>query len=346
MRRRLAIGVLLVALAPLVAAVLPLQGCGPGGAPGRQGVVPGIDKVRVTAFYTPWAGETAASLAPKLGRIETVTGFWFGIAADGSIIGRVEPEVARSVRRAGKRLVGMANNLDGTDVPLRDARVRRRAVRGLVKMMDRERLDGINVDFQLIPPGDRAGYTAFIKQLRRELGSRRKTLEVSVFPPVEVPYEVNGAYDYRAIGRLVDRVVIMTYDRHYPTGVPGPIAPVDWVERNLRAALRTVPRSKLFLGVALYGYDWPVGSGGRGEDIGAADAIARAARTKAAVRWDDAAQEPYYRYYDAFGRRHDVWFESADATVRKFALARKYRIGGVALWRLGFEEGRLWQLIK
>ena len=41
-------------------------------------------------------------------------------------------------------------------------------------------------------------------------------------------------YDYAAISREADAIILMNYDDHWLTSPPGPIAPQDWFARNHR----------------------------------------------------------------------------------------------------------------
>lgn len=48
----------------------------------------------------------------------------------------------------------------------------------------------------------------------------------------------------------------MTYDEHYPGGSPGPIASIGWVNNVVKYATTVIPKEKIYLGLAAYGYDW------------------------------------------------------------------------------------------
>jgi len=42
---------------------------------------------------------------------------------------------------------------------------------------------------------------------------------------------------------------------------------------------------------------------------------------------------------------HEVWLEEHDSAVARLTLADRYRVGGLALWRLGHEEARVWSAL-
>ena len=41
-------------------------------------------------------------------------------------------------------------------------------------------------------------------------------------------------------------------------------------------------------------------------------------------------------------QEHEVWLEEYGSAIERLKIADRYGIGGVALWRLGHEEGRVW----
>lgn len=151
-----------------------------------------------------------------------------------------------------------------------------------------------------------------------------------------------AAYDYGALGPWVDYLALMTYDQHWQTGPPGPVAALWWVEESLRYAVARVPRTKLLLGLAGYGYDW--GGVGPAEVLSAAEAERLAARHGTRLRWDDAAAEATFSYWRD-GVQHTVWLENSYSVDLRLRLVDQYGLAGVALWRLGQEEARLWEVL-
>jgi spore germination protein YaaH len=43
-------------------------------------------------------------------------------------------------------------------------------------------------------------------------------------------------------------------------------------------------------------------------------------------------------------QQHEVWVEEAGSAAARMALADRYAVGGVATWRLGQEDPRVWDL--
>ena len=47
--------------------------------------------------------------------------------------------------------------------------------------------------------------------------------------PTAEPWLVE--YNYKELAKYADYIQIMSYDKHYTTSAPGPIAPLDWVRQ-------------------------------------------------------------------------------------------------------------------
>lgn len=56
--------------------------------------------------------------------------------------------------------------------------------------------------------------------------------------------------------RIVDFVLLMTYEWGYSAGPPMAVSPIREVEAVVKYAVSEMPASKILLGQNLYGYDW------------------------------------------------------------------------------------------
>lgn len=216
---------------------------------------------------------------------------------------------------------------------LQSAALTRRLAANIVAAAQRGGYAGINIDFEENPAADAGRLARLLSTLRAELHKAGRRLTVDV--PAKTPGDTwDGGYDLGAIGRAVDGVIVMAYDDHGPGGPPGPIAPAPWVRRTLAYTLQRIPRSKVFLGVPAYAYDWH----GRQTDTLTLPQVQRLiARLKIAPRWNGVAQTPYFRYRDASGQLHTIYYEDARSLAAQLALARRYGVAGVSVWYVGSE---------
>lgn len=99
------------------------------------------------------------------------------------------------------------------------------------------------------------------------------------------------------------------------------------------------------LGVAAYGYDWPAGKAG-GRARPAAEIMQAAKDVGLMVQWDQNRQTPFLKYNAAGGGPREVWFENGEAAAMKMQLAKKYRLAGISVWRLGCEDPDFWREIN
>ena len=163
-------------------------------------------------------------------------------------------------------------------------------------------------------------------------------------PPIEGVDERNVAQDYRAIGAAADEFRIMTYDYHWATSRPGPVAPTGWVDEVIAYTLRHVPRDKVIMGIPLFGYDWA--DGGAAEPVTWDQVQARVRTHQVAITVDHTSKASWFTYIDRDRRGHTVWFDDAAAIDAKLRLARAYGLAGVFLWRLGGESPETWRLLR
>lgn len=217
---------------------------------------------------------------------------------------------------------------------------RQETLLGQIKEILKEKgYGGLDVDFEYIRPELGAAYAAFVDRLRRELNSLGCSVLVALAPKTFAGQRglLYEAHDYAALGRAANGVLLMTYEWGYTAGPPMAVAPLDKVRQVVDYALTEIPAEKLFLGVPVYGYDWPLPfreGVTRGGSVSPQEALALARRHGAEIRYDETAQAPWFRYTAAAGREHEVWFEDARSSYAKFRLAAEKGLQGVGLWNL------------
>lgn len=312
-------------------------------------------KKQVIGFYAEnWSADPASfnSFKQHTDMINTVAPFWGTINGDGTITGRDSnnrEEVMRLAREKKVKVTVLLNNAkSGTSSSpvhqlLNDAQNRTNAVANIEEYVQTNGFNGVNIDFESVSPEDRDNLTLFMEELSNRLRPQGLTVAMSVFPKQdESTNDVAIAYDYEKLSKFVDQIILMTYDNHGEWSGPGPVADVRWVENNLKYALKFIPKSKVYLGIAAYGYDW---GGGGAQTVHYSDAMETATKFGARLDWDAEAKVPFYTYQNA-GSEHQVWFENSRSLAYKLDLVKKYDISGIAIWRLGQEDPAYWQAIR
>lgn len=276
--------------------------------------------------------------------------FDFCVDGKGNLKGSVSPEGIKLAREKGARTLMVVHNISLGSFDHKAAYSaitikanRNNLVDNIVNQVDKYRYDGVNIDFEGIPAQCRGDFNLFLEALSGKLKERKKLLTVAV--PAKISDAGNswsGAYDYRTIGRLSDFVVIMTYDEHWISGKPGPVASLPWVVQVLKYATGVMPSQKVLMGIGCYGYDWPEGR--KGKPVKWKDMPALVSRY-GGVKWDNGFSVPYMTY-KINGVKHQVWFENRYSLAIKLNLIEKYDLGGIAIWRMGFEDASFWETLR
>ncbi|MBC7325431.1 MAG: copper amine oxidase, partial [Moorella sp. (in: Bacteria)] len=148
---------------------------------------------------------------------------------------------------------------------------------------------GVNLDFEGLGYQDegeklaavRASFNRFVRLLAARLQAGGLNLTLTL----HAPNSVYKGYDYRTLGELADRIIIMAYD--YGSRPE----PVNLVIQAVEMAGAAVPPDKLILGIS-------------------------------------------------------VPNETQESIVAKVGIAKRYKLQGVALWRLGLVPAAMWDELR
>lgn len=225
-----------------------------------------------------------------------------------------------------------------------------RLLDNIINIMRNKGYEGLNVDFENVLPEDRVLYNNFLTRTVERLHPLGYFVSTAVAPKtsgtqVGLLYE---AHDYEAHGRIVDFVILMTYEWGYRKGPPQAISPLNQIIRVLNYAVSVIPRDKIFFGFQIYARDWriPFVPGQEAETFSVQEAIQRAVRYGAVIQYDIPTQSPFFRYTDEQGVRHEVWFEDARSAQARFDTVKNYRLRGISYWALGYPFPQNWVLLE
>lgn len=159
-----------------------------------------------------------------------------------------------------KTLAMITNNFDGSisKTLLESSVNRQNLINNVLNALKMNGYKGVNVDLEGVYYYDRSYLTTFMQELYSALNPQGYYITISV--PAKTADNPtaswNGAFDYASLAQCSDQIVLMTYDEHYPGGTPGSIASIGWVENVIKYASSVIPKEKIILGTAAYGYDW------------------------------------------------------------------------------------------
>lgn len=224
-----------------------------------------------------------------------------------------------------------------------------RLLGSLAVLMQEKGYGGIDIDFEYILSDDRDAFTAFVQRAVEIMHPLGFSVSVALAPKTSAEQKglLYEGKDYAALGDAADEVLLMTYEWGYKYGPPMAVAPLNMVRRVLDYAVTEIEPSKINIGIANYGYDWPLPFV-RGETeartIGNVEAVQIAIQYGAAIEFDELAQSPYFSYVDEAGTEHVVWFEDVRSLEQKYALLPEYGLRGIGVWQIMRWYRAMWLL--
>ena len=232
---------------------------------------------------------------------------------------------------------------------LASAKARARLARTVAAEVVRRGVDGVNVDFEPIPQGQKANFTDLVRRIRAELDARG--------PEFQLTFDVVGHFESYDVGAALepggaDAVYLMGY--HYAgtfSTIAHGTAPLGGARYSVGdaiARLRKVARpAQLIVGVPYYGHLWPTASGalnarttGDGYDVLYESAREIGARRGTTYDPAEAVQRVAWR-----GRTcatcplqwFQLYYDDARSLTTKWTEFRRQGLLGTGIWTTAFE---------
>ncbi|MCL2382196.1 MAG: glycosyl hydrolase family 18 protein [Treponema sp.] len=197
--------------------------------------------------------------------------------------------------------------------------------------------DGLQINFEYVPPGARASYHSFLRELRQGLGDRMLTVAIVA----RTRTLANDVYDYATIAGIVDRILVMAYDEHWSTSAPGPIASMGWSYRVARHSLDVIGPDSLIMGLPFYGRSWGHVNPSRAHIYDGIQELIREHNVREIRR---VYGIPTFTY--EIPVTVTVYFEDEVSLATRLEMYKAMGVRSVGFWRLGQETLAIWQYIR
>jgi spore germination protein YaaH len=338
----------------------------------------GTHKPVVMGFLPYWL---LAKVDPaSLQAINNVTYFGLEINSDGTLVQRANPQelepgwnkldkgdFAETVKglapsQVERSLLLHLSNDSTISALLSDPTTHaQNMMRDVQPLMKQHGFTDLNLDiesFKTASPAAQVQMVTFLREVRKQIDEKKigtLTTELTVASLVK-----EHLLDPVVVGEVSDRVVLMAYDFTYRDSfVSGPVAPLGGAKENIeydviesvKLATQAIPAHKLLLGIPLYGYEWETLSYQPRSAV-----VPGTGKTATLVRVEELRQtcsECKFGRDEITGTPYvlappnedssiqQIYYEDEQSIQKKIELAQEYRLGGVALWALGYETAGL-----
>lgn len=278
--------------------------------------------------------------------VNVISPTWFSVSDnDGNVSSLASGEYVMQAHEKGLKVWGLVDNFSenmSTTTVLSNTAARQNLENQLVTYALKAGLDGINVDFESLSEDVGIHFLQFLREL--SIQCHENNLVLSVDNPV--PEDFTSHYDRAEQGKVVDYVIIMGYDEHYVGSDAGSVASLPWVEQGVKDTLAEVPAKRTILAIPFYTRLWKTTDGGAltSEAIGMDQAQQAISDNGAETYWDKTTSQNYGNY-EGDGATYQIWLEDSKSIAEKVKLIPKYKLAGVAEWKLGFENSGIWSVI-
>lgn len=336
-----------------------------------------FQKPKVIGFLPYWLLEKTQNSYKN--KIDTLTYFSLTLDSDGKILKLINPQeeepgwttlkkdsvqekfmLAKKDKMTTSLLVHNSDEKDIAKLLENPGLSAQNLISEVAPMMKQTGFTDLNIDiesFQNTSASAQIPFTQFLKEVKNGMiQNNLGTLTVELTPTSLIKTRLINA---KEIGEIADFVVLMAYDYHYAGSyLAGPVAPIGGtgtirefdVETAIQQALNIIPENKLILGIPLYGYEWDTVS-----DAPGAPTVPGTGKTASSRRVEEEilsscdkcvkgvekeGQEPFIIISENSYFRQ-VFYENKDSLTKKLNLVKKYKLGGIAFWALGYEDSTI-----
>ncbi len=215
---------------------------------------------------------------------------------------------------------------------------RDRLIQDIIKYLEIYKLDGINIDFEDLQEKRNEVLVQFQRSLYEKMHAKGLLVSQDVQP-------FNEDYNFKELSVYNDYLILMAYDQFSDGTGPGPICHQKWIEGAVDDAIKKIPSEKLILALAGFGYDWKLDENEKVVSVAPIsyqDALTLARSYDGKIKFDNDSYNLHFTYDGEDGAPHQVQFTDAATTFNSMRFAEESGLSGVALWRLGNEDTRMW----
>jgi len=309
------------------------------------------NKDRINAgFYRAWEPQAYTSLVDHIARLDMVVseGFMMTINAD-TITAKVDTGLINLNKKYKKPvLISLSNYVNYNNVSggydtkdvyriIKNKHVRRVFINSIITQLTKYKFRGLNLDLDDIKDRNSKNFILFQQELYSALHKKGFLATSNVIPE-------DDEYNLALLQHFNDFLFVMAIDQHSEESNAGDLSDQHWVEEILDDVCSKIPSEKVILTIAGGGYDWPENS--EGKSIGYQQAISTAQEKHSKIIFDPNSANLHYNYMGQDSLVHAVYFTDAATNFNVIRLADDWATGGVALWRLGAEDPRLWTFFQ
>ena len=307
---------------------------------------PRADRPLVLGFYVNWDDVSYPALKRALPKLDWVLPSWLSVSGpdmalkismDGKAI-----KLVRSLRPEVPILPVIQNaeqgNWDGPGLERLLADPSRRAAleSAIVEFLKANKLQGIVVDFEMVPRGTYSDLNAFLHELSAQFSPRGWVVVQAA------PYD-DTSWPYTTFAKSIDYTMLMAYDEHDDTSTSGSIAGEPWFEAVLDKRMKELPPNRTIVAIGSYAYDWHGTE--TADDLSFQDAAIAARDSSARIDFDPDTNNPHFSYIENDNVKHDIWFLDAVTAYNQIHAADVFQPAGYAMWRLGSEDPSVWSVL-
>ncbi|MVN20016.1 glycosyltransferase [Mucilaginibacter arboris] len=289
-------------------------------------------------FFWPWDPQSFTSLTDHISKMDMVISESFSISpGTDTLKGKLEPELTRLVQKNKKPVIAIIENLDNgnwdtkTIQAIVKSKTRRtKLINNILTKLVKYNIKGVDIHFEDIANRNDKNFVAFEKELYTTLHAKNYLVMQQVVPN-------DDEYDLKLLQNYCDYLIVMAFNDGL---TDSDISDQHDVESILDNICSQVPSEKVILTVAALGYDWPENSAGKA--VTYQEAIQLAQEHQSKIKFSPESANLTFTYTDLNQIKHKVYFTDAATNFNIIRMADDWATGGVALWRLGSEDSRIW----
>ncbi|RYZ98953.1 MAG: glycosyltransferase [Sphingobacteriaceae bacterium] len=300
------------------------------------------------AFYRAWEPQAYTSLADNYQKLDMVVCEGFFIKPGAYTVSESIDTGVINLNKKHKKtvIVSLSNYVSYDNVSggfdtktleqiIGNEKLRKSFITSIILQLKKYNFNGVNLDVYEVDLNSK-NIIAFQQDLYTSFHAAGLLVTQNIIADDE-------EYHPERLQHYNDYLFLMAIDQHNQSSNEGDISHQDWLEEILDNFCTKVPSEKVILVVAGGGFDWPKNS--VGVPVSYQQAISVAKEQDSKIIFDPISANLRYNYLGQDSLEHHVYFVDAATNFNLIRMADDWGTAGVALWRLGFEDPRLWRFI-